>query len=192
MVAIQPKQFTVADFHHLGELGFFKPDEAVELIRGEIIQVAPKRTLHSVCNSRLVKTLILKIADQATVRGQEPITLSDNSEPSPDVAIAHNRADEYLTSHPGSDDLHLVIEISDSTLKYDREIKLSVYAEENIVHYWIFNLVEVQLETYSEPYQDNQGNFGYRVKRVYLSDESVNLPGLPNIVIKLSEIFPAT
>ncbi|MEM9162858.1 MAG: Uma2 family endonuclease [Cyanobacteria bacterium P01_F01_bin.4] len=192
MVAIQPKQFTVADFHRLGELGFFRPDEAVELIRGEIIQVAPKRTPHSVCNSRLVKTLIVKIADQATVRGQEPITLSDKSEPSPDVAIAHNRADEYLTSHPGPDDLYLVIEISDSTLKYDRETKLSVYAEENITHYWIFNLVEAQLETYSEPYQDNQGNFSYRVKRVYLSDESVNLPGLPDISIKLSEIFPAT
>ena len=175
MVAVSVKRFTTDEFHRLGELGFFA-DGPVELIRGELIEMSPKRTPHSVCNTRLVRRLILLLEERATVRGQEPITLSQHSEPSPDVVAAHYREDDYLEKHPGAADCWLVLEISDSTLSYDRSTKLSLYAESGVLRYRIFNLVNQQLEVYCEPYQDSQGEYGYRQKSTYLETEQVELP----------------
>jgi Uma2 family endonuclease len=121
--------------------------------------------------------------------GQSPIILS-NSEPEPDFTIVKNRADDYLESHPNSENVWLVIEISDSSLTYDQETKLSLYVEHNIQNYWIFNLLENVLETYSEPYQKPQGDFGYRTKKVLLPNEAIALPHFPDLVLDLSKTFP--
>jgi Uma2 family endonuclease len=125
------------------------------------------------------------------VRGQEPIILSDNSAPEPDVVIARYLSRDYVSSHPLAADILLVIEVSDSTLKYDRITKLSLYAESGIADYWIFNLVEPQLEMYSEPYQKQRGGFDYRLKRVALPNEVVVIPGFPDLSLDLSAVFPA-
>lgn len=168
MSAVTVKRFTVDEYHRLGNLGFFREDERTELIRGEIILMPAKKTPHSVCNTRLVRRLILLLGDSAIVRGQEPIILPADSEPQLDGVIARNRSDDYLSSHPEPADILLVIEISDTTLSYDQKTKLFLYAEDKIFDYWIFNLVENHLETYSEPYQDRQGKFNYRSKRIFL------------------------
>jgi Uma2 family endonuclease len=89
-------------------------------------------------------------------------------------------------------DILLVIEIADSTLKYDQETKLPLYAEAGISDYWIFNLVKNHLETYSEPYQDSQGNFGYSVKRIVLPNQAIALPCFPDMSLDLSKVFPGT
>ncbi|MEG4340890.1 Uma2 family endonuclease [Microcoleus sp. D3_18_C2] len=191
MTAVTAKRFSIAEYHRLGELGFFAPDERVELIRGEIIKMAAKGTFHSVCNSLLLKKLYPLLEERAIVRGQEPIILSADSEPEPDVVIARNRSDNYLSSHPEPADILLVIEVSDSTLKYDRRTKLSLYAESEISDYWIFNLVDIQLEMHSEPYQKQRGGFDYRVKRVVLPNEVVVIPGFPDLSLDLSAVFPA-
>ncbi|MDV3350591.1 Uma2 family endonuclease [Leptothoe sp. LEGE 181152] len=187
MVAVSVKRFTTDEFHRLGELGFVG-DGPVELIRGELIEKTPKRTPHSVCNTRLVRRLILLLGEQPTVRGQEPITLSDYSEPSPDVVVAKYREDDYLEGHPGAADCWVVMEISDSTLGYDRSTKLALYAESGILHYWIFNLVNQQLEVYREPYEDNHGEYGYRQKAIYLATERVELP--VGEWLELDGVFP--
>ncbi|MEH2261171.1 Uma2 family endonuclease [Nostoc sp.] len=184
------KRFTIAEYHRLAELGFFKDNERVELIKGEIIQMAAKGTLHYVCETRLERELYKLVGDRATLRGQQPITLSNNSEPEPDRVIAKNRDDDYLANHPSPSDILLLIEIADSSLKYDQEEKLPIYAEANISDYWIFNLVDNYLECYSEPYQALQGKFGYRRKFIYLPNESVNLSCFPNLVVDLSKVFP--
>lgn len=101
------------------------------------------------------------------------------------------KGDRNLDSHPEPSDILLVIEVADSTLKYDRETKLSLYAEAEISNYWIFNLVDNQLEMRSEPYQKRQGDFSYRSKRVVLPDETVTIPGLPDLSLDLSLVFPA-
>ncbi|MEG4229580.1 Uma2 family endonuclease [Microcoleus sp. N9_B2] len=191
MTAVTAKRFSIAEYHRLGELGFFEPDDRVELIRGEIIIMAAKGTFHSVCNSLLFGELYALVGKRAIVRGQEPITLSDDSEPEPDVVITRNRSDNYLSSHPEPADILLVIEVSDSTLKYDRRTKLSIYAESEISDYWIFNLVDIQLEMHSEPYQKQRGGFDYRVKRVVLPNEVVVIPGFPDLSLDLSAVFPA-
>ncbi|MEG4422689.1 MULTISPECIES: Uma2 family endonuclease [unclassified Microcoleus] len=191
MTAVTAKRFSIAEYHRLGELGFFAPDDRVELIRGEIIKMAAKGTFHSVCNSLLLGELYPLLRKRAIVRGQEPIILSADSEPEPDVVIARNRSDNYLSSHPEPADILLVIEVSDSTLKYDRKTKLSLYAESGISDYWIFNLVDIQLEMHSEPYQKQRGGFDYRVKRVVLPNEVVVIPGFPDLSLDLSAVFPA-
>lgn len=191
MTAVTAKRFSIAEYHRLGELGFFAPDDRFELIRGEIIIKAAKSTFHSVCNSLLLGELYLILRKRAIVRGQEPIILSADSEPEPDVVIARNRSDNYLSSHPEPADILLVIEVSDSTLKYDRRTKLSLYAESGISDYWIFNLVDIQLEMHSEPYQKQRGGFDYRVKRVVLPNEVVVIPGFPDLSLDLSAVFPA-
>jgi hypothetical protein len=101
-----------------------------------------------------------------------------------------NRADDYLSSHPEPADVLLVIEISDSSLSYDQEVKLSLYAEARISDYWIFNLVENHLEVYSEPYQDLQGKFGYGIKRIILPNRAIAVSCFPDLLLDLSKIFP--
>ncbi|MEG4962128.1 MULTISPECIES: Uma2 family endonuclease [unclassified Microcoleus] len=191
MTAVTAKRFSIAEYHRLGELGFFEPDDRVELIRGEIIIMAAKGRLHSFCNSLLVEELIILLARRARVRAQEPIILSDDSEPEPDVVIARNRSDNYLSSHPQPADILLVIEVSDSTLKYDRTTKLSLYAETGISNYWIFNLVDNQLEMYSEPYQKQNGSYSYQLQRVVLPNQTVVIPGFTELSLDLSSVFPA-
>jgi Uma2 family endonuclease len=183
------KKFSIAEYHRLAELGFFESDNRFELIRGEIIKMAAKGRLHSVCNSLLFGELYVLMARRACVRGQEPIILSDDSEPEPDVVIARNRSDNYVSSHPLAADILLVIEVSDSTLKYDRRTKLSLYAESGIADYWIFDLVDIQLEMHSEPYQKQRGGFDYRLKRVVLPNEVVVIPGFSELSLDLSAVF---
>jgi Uma2 family endonuclease len=184
------KRFTLAEYHRLAELGFFGEDDRVELIKGEICQMAAKGTPHSVCTTRLFRELVTLIQQRATVRGQEPILIPNHSEPEPDLVIARNRDDDYLIAHPSPSDILLLIEIADSTLNFDQTVKLPLYAEAGISDYWIFNLGENIMEAYSEPYQDSQGKFGYRRKVIYLSNESVNLPCFADLSVDLSKIFP--
>jgi Uma2 family endonuclease len=190
MTVATAKRFTVTEYHRLAELGFFEEDERVELIKGEIIQMAAKGKSHSTFNRRLIRELTQLLGNRATLQNQDPISIPPNSEPEPDLAIVRNRADDYFIHHPKPSDILLVIEISNSTLKYDREVKLPLYAEAGISDYWIFNLIKYCLECYSQPYQDSQGNFDYRRKLILLPNESVKLPSFPDLVLDLSKVFP--
>ncbi|MDJ0736218.1 MAG: Uma2 family endonuclease [Nostocaceae cyanobacterium] len=189
-VTVTPKRFTIDDYHHLIELGFLTENDRVELIRGELMQMVAKGTPHTVCNTSLVYELTILLQRQAIIRGQEPISLPPNSEPEPDLVIAKNRADRYLSNHPQPEDILLVAEIADSTLKYDQESKLPLYAESGISDYWIFNLVTNCLEVYTQPYQDLQGNFAYASKQIFLPNTFVPLPSFPDLSLDLSKVFP--
>ncbi|PSP34301.1 MAG: hypothetical protein BRC57_11940 [Cyanobacteria bacterium QS_8_48_54] len=191
MTAVTRKRFTLAEYHYLAELGFFSEDDRVELIRGEIMEMAAKRTPHSVCNSLLLGELYTLVGKRGNVRGQEPITLPPNSEPEPDVVVARRQSDHYLSAHPSPKDILLVIEVADSSLQYDQQTKLALYAEAGISDYWLFNLIENHLEVYSEPVQDVQGNSSYRLRRIILPDEVVALPCLPDLSLNLSSVFPS-
>ncbi len=102
------KRFTIAEYHRLAELGFFEDNDRVELIKGEIIQMAAKGTLHSVCSTRLYRELFKLVVEEAIIRGQEPIIIPDNSEPEPDLVIVRNRPDDYLEAHTRPSDVLLV------------------------------------------------------------------------------------
>lgn len=190
MTLTTAKRFTVEEYHRLAELGFFHEDDRIELIRGEIIQMAAKGTPHTTCCSNLLGELAILLVGRAKLRCQDPIVLPSNSEPEPDFAIVRLKDDNYLSGHPTPADVLLVIEIADSTLKYDQETKLQLYAEAGISDYWIFNLIKNNLEVYSEPFQDLQGSFGYSLKRIFLPNQAIVLPCFPDLSLNLSKVFP--
>ncbi len=190
MTITTAKRFTLDEYHRLADLGFFTEDDRIELIRGEIIQMVAKGTPHTTCCSNLLEELATLVVGRAKIRCQDPIVILSNSEPEPDFVIVKKRADNYLSGHPTASDILLIIEIADSTLKYDREIKLPLYAEAGISDYWLFNLVANHLEAYSKPYQELQGSFGYSVKQIVLPNQSIPLPCFPELSLDLSKIFP--
>jgi Uma2 family endonuclease len=190
MTAVTPKRFTIDEYHRLIELGFFNECDRIELIRGELMQMVSKGTPHTVCGSILCHQLDRLLGDRAAIRGQDPITLPNNSEPEPDVVIAKGEHENYLPHHPYIEDIVLVIEISDSTLIYDQTKKLEVYAEAGINHYWIVNLIASQLECYCQPYRNQKGEFSYQSKQVYLPNQSVTIPSFDAALLDLSRIFP--
>ncbi len=186
------KRFTIAEYHRLAELGFFGEDDRFELIKGEIVNMLAKGTSHSVCETLLFREVINLLGHGATVRGQQPIIIPEYSQPEPDLAIVRNVDDNYLSAHPSPSDILLLIEIADSSLKYDQEVKLPLYAEADISDYWIFNLVDNYLECYSEPYRALQNKFGYRRKLIFLPNDSVSLPNFTDLILDLSKVFPLT
>lgn len=185
------KRFTIAEYNYLAELGFLTEDDRVELICGQIIEMAAKGKLHSTVSRQLLRELSKLIDTRATLQSQDPIILSNDSEPEPDFTILKNRSDNYLSAYPNANDILLLIEISDSSLKYEQEVKLPLYAHSGIADYWIFNLVENYLEVYSEPYQKPQGQFGYRIKRIILANEAIALSCFSELSLDLAKIFPA-
>jgi Uma2 family endonuclease len=190
MSVITPKRFTIDEYHRLIELGVLKENDRIELIRGELIQMVAKGTPHTVCGSILCRQLDRLLGDRVVIRGQDPITLPNQSEPEPDVAIACGKDEDYLAHHPYPEDIFLVIEIADSTLDYDQTTKLEIYAEAGISDYWIVNLNARQLERYSQPYQNAQGKFNYLSKQISLPHQSVAIPGFENVLLDLNRIFP--
>lgn len=190
MNVVTPKRFTIDEYHRLIELEFLKESDRIELIRGELIQMVAKGTPHTVCGSILCRQLDRLLGDRAVIRGQDPITLLSQSEPEPDVAIARGKDEDYLAHHPYPEDIFLVIEISDSTLNYDQTTKLEIYAEAGISDYWIVNLNIRQLERYSQPYQNAQGEFNYLSKQISLPHQSVAIPGFEDVLLDLNRVFP--
>ncbi|MDJ0508795.1 MAG: Uma2 family endonuclease [Crocosphaera sp.] len=185
MLTVTRKKFTLEEYHRLIELGFFASEERLELIRGDIVKMAPKRTPHSVCTCLLLEELYSFLKGKANVRGQEPIIIPPDSEPEPDIVIARKKEDNYLSSHPQVSDILLVIEIADSTLKFDREVKLPLYSEAGIMDFWLINLVDKQLEAYRQPYQTNNGDYSYRSQQIYLADDVINLPHVSDVSLQL-------
>ena len=160
----------------MGETGVFSPDARVELIEGEIIEMSPIGSRHAACVRLLSKTLNRQVGENALMSTQNPIRLSDFSEPQPDVAILKVRQDYYRESHPGPDDVLLVIEGADTTVHYDRTVKVPLYARAGIPEALLFNLPDDRLEYFSRPesgvYQVNR--ILSRVERF----ESTNVPGI--------------
>ncbi len=186
----QPVRFTVQDYHRLVELGFLGEDDHIELIRGELIQMAARGTAHETCIRRLLRHLPPLIQNRATLQCQSPITLSFDGEPEPDFSIVQNRDDDYAAAHPTPEETLLVMEVADSSLEYDRTVKLSLYAEARIQDYWLFNVLDRYLEAYSEPAEVVPGQFSYLNRQIVTAQAAIALPPLPEAMLQLALIFP--
>jgi Uma2 family endonuclease len=186
MVAVFPqKHFTdLAEWHRMGEAGIFPPESRMELINGEILHMAPIGFNHAGHVNRLNSFLTLLTHGQAVVGVQNPVQLGDLSEPEPDFVLLRPEASFYSTRHPKADDVLLLIEVSDSTLRFDRTQKLRLYATFNIPEYWIVNLIDDCLEVYRQP-QDGD----YLDKSTLGKTDSLNLVGLPEISIAVADIL---
>ena len=185
MVNTQVRPLTIGDYHRMIENGIIHEGEHTELISGQIFNMAAKGTRHTLCTRRLFKQLLHLIGDRADVQSQDPITLPNNSEPEPDVVIARLRSDNYANSHPAPADIILVIEVADSSLDFDRNTKLQIYAAVGISEYWIVNLIDSRLEIYSQP----EGAI-YTNTQIILPPRLINLSHFPDITLDLTTIFP--
>jgi Uma2 family endonuclease len=150
-VQIARRQFTVDDFHRMAERGIFAPDERVELIDGEIVEMSPIGRRHAACVSRLVTLFIKLLSDTVVVFPQNSLRLNRNSEPVPDMVVLKPRADFYAGVQPSLEDVLLVVEVADSTLSYDRRVKVPLYARAGIQEVWLVNLVNGVIEVYARP-----------------------------------------
>lgn len=147
----QRKLFTADEYHKMADVGILAPDDRYELIKGEIIKMAPIKSTHAGYVNFLLEYLIVTLHQQYTVIGQNPARLSPYSEPEPDIVVANYREDRYRSAHPTPVDILLVVEVADSTLEYDRSTKKALYAEAGIPEYWIVNIPEKQVEIYRQP-----------------------------------------
>jgi Uma2 family endonuclease len=150
-VQIEKRTFTVAEYERMGEAGILSENDRVELVEGEIINMSPIGKRHAACVGRLTQILTLLFQRAAILWVQNPVRLDDYSEPQPDIAVLRPRDDFYGNSLPTPADVLLVVEVSDSTLEYDRQIKLPLYARAGVPEVWIINLANEVIETYSQP-----------------------------------------
>ncbi|MDQ5909109.1 MAG: hypothetical protein QG599_1203 [Pseudomonadota bacterium] len=179
-------RWTVAEYHQMAEVGLLNEDSRVELIHGEVIEMAPIGSDHAGHNNYLLAFLTHCLYGKTIVAGQSPVVLSGYEEPQPDIAILRWRADYYRNAHPHAEDVLLLIEIADTTLRYDRDVKVPLYARNGIPEVWLLDLQNRQLDIYHEP-----ANGEYRQRRQCCTGKIA--PRLcPDAVIDLSELFSNT
>jgi Uma2 family endonuclease len=179
------RKWTVKEYHKLGEMGFFHPEERVELLSGNIIKMSAKGTTHTSGTRRTANLLRNLLGNQAAVYTQDPIALDDNSEPEPDIALVKIDPFDYATHHPTPSEVYLIIEVADSSLTFDREIKAKAYGRSGIADYWVLNVNERQLHVFREPTED-----GYQ-SEVILGESAIVSPlQFPNCNIAIQQMLP--
>jgi Uma2 family endonuclease len=152
-MSAQPQRyyFSVDDYYRMADAGVFPIDARVELIDGEVIEMCPIGNRHAGCVNRLGMILTRSVSDFAIVAIQNPVRLNDFSEPQPDIALLKPRADYYSNSHPTPADVLLIIEVADTSVNFDRRVKLPLYACAGIPETWVMVLPKDQIEVHSQP-----------------------------------------
>jgi Uma2 family endonuclease len=185
MSAILTKHcFSVNEYHMMADSGIFSEEDRVELIDGEIIDMSPIGSRHAACVARLTDIFSQAIVSKASVWVQNPVLINEISEPVPDVTLVKRRHDFYAEGHPTPSDILLIVEVSDSTLAYDRSIKLPLYARAGIVEVWIFNLQKDAIEAHREPV-----NGMYQQVKVYRRGEELTIQMLEGISFKAEDLL---
>jgi Uma2 family endonuclease len=144
-------RITVEHFYRMAEAGLFAEDERVELIEGEIIDVAPMGSPHAGLLSHLAALIAPLVASRYLVRQQLPLRLGNDSEPLPDIAVVRHRDDYYTSRHPTAADVVLVVEVSSTTLRFDRNVKVQMYARHGIPELWVLDTNATQIHYYRTP-----------------------------------------
>lgn len=192
-LGVQPRRWTREEYHRAGNLGLFGPSEHLELVKGEILQkVSPRNTPHITGIRKTSIALERAFGAGFDVRSQGPMALADGSEPEPDVLVVPGVPDDYGSEHPAASDARLVVEVSDTTLGYDRQTKAALYAEAGIADYWILNLPARQLEVRRNPVALPAGEqfaFGYQTT-VYGEADTITPLAAPAAVIAVSDLLP--
>jgi Uma2 family endonuclease len=154
-------RWNLDDYHRMIEAGILA-ERRVELLWGEIVEMAPEGKPHAHLCSRAGDYIREKLAGRAKVREEKPITLSDDSEPEPDVAVVQDLGDEYLEHHPYAANIFWLIEYAEASLKKDMEVKSQIYAEAGILEYWVVNLKQMELMVFTQP-----GTGGYQQQQIF-------------------------
>jgi Uma2 family endonuclease len=175
-------KWTLEDYHKMIEAGILD-DRHVELLNGEITEMAPEGEPHAHLSTRSADYLRDALRGQAQIREGKPITLPDNSEPEPDIAIVQPLGDVYFDHHPYPEDIFGLIEFSNSSLAKDMEIKSKIYAKVNIPEYWVVNLKQMQLIVFRDPID------GEYHSQVTLNDGEITPFAFPNISVSIRQLL---
>lgn len=183
-VALAHYQFTVADYHRMLETGVLNEDSHVELLNGEIIKMSPIGSRHSAKVKKLNRLLGKQLNPDLIVGIQDPIQLDDYSEPQPDISVLKPREDFYESAHPLPGDVLLVIEVADTTVNTDREIKLPLYAQADVAEVWLVDLKKDRIEVHSNPL-----NGIYQEVRLVQRGQQVISKTLPQLTLNADDIL---
>jgi len=178
------RKFTVDEYHYFIEQGVFKPEERIELWEGEFIEMSPIGKRHAACVNYLIEFLRDVLEKTVIISPQNPIVLNDFSEPQPDICILQRRDDFYRNTSAMANDVLLVMEVADTTVKYDRDIKFPRYAANGIKEAWLIDLENNRVEIHSEP-----NEMGYSLIKLLHRGQQAESTVLPQIKILVEEIL---
>jgi Uma2 family endonuclease len=175
---------TVEEYVRMGEANVFAPEARLELMEGVLVEMPPIGSPHaSVVNA--LTALLSKAAPRAIVSVQNALLLNERSAPQPDVMLLRPRADWYYSSHPTPADALLVVEVAETTLKYDLDVKRPLYAQTGVAQLWVVDIERRILHSHMEPVER-----WYKVHRAFERDETATVAALPNVAIRVSSLFP--
>ncbi|MEM6251791.1 MAG: Uma2 family endonuclease [Cyanobacteria bacterium P01_D01_bin.156] len=183
-LGLSPKRWTLDEYHQLIAQGFLTSKSAVELINGQIIEMVPQQPPHAATTDEGGDYLKALFAGKAKVRVQLPVTLPPDSEPEPDFAIVRIDENFYRDRHPNPDDIYLIIEVADSTLRKDRQYKSQLYAQAGIPEYWIINLQQHQVIVYRQGQAD-----GYQLEQTFEATDGVQPLAFPELTVDLKRLL---
>jgi Uma2 family endonuclease len=177
--------FTVAEYHRMAEAGILGEDDRVELIEGEIVEMAPLGSRHAGTVKRLLDNFIpLQVAGRIILSVQDPLRLDEHSEPQPDLTLLRPRADFYTATHPGPQDVLLVVEVAETSAESDRAVKVPLYARFGVPEVWLVDLAAACLAVYRHPTPQ-----GYQLVQTLRVGESASPVLLPDLVLAVAAIL---
>jgi Uma2 family endonuclease len=176
------RRFTVHDYHRMAEAGILHEDDRVELIGGEIVEMSPIGGRHAACVREINRLLSRQVDDELRVDVQSPVRLGERGEPQPDLAVIRTR--DYGDSLPTPEDVLLLIEVADTSLVSDRDVKLPLYARSGIAEVWLVDLNEGAIERHTEPSQN-----GYRLVRRAMPGETLESAALPGLAAPVDVVL---
>ena len=175
-------KWTKEKYHQAIDSGIFF-GEPVELLRGDIIVMAPEREPHAYFNTEVADYLRIKLQGRAKIRDAKPVTLPNNSEPEPDIAVVQPLGKEYVNHHPYPENIFLIIEFSQATLSKDLNVKKNIYAEAEISEYWVVDLKYSQLRIFRD--LDN----GQYTSEQILTSGFISLLAFPDIILRVEQLI---
>jgi len=177
-------RLNVSQYHQMSEVGIFSENDKVELINGEIIEMSPIGRRHAACVDRINRLFSNILGMKVIVRVQNPIILNNLSEPEPDIALLQPRADFYESGHPQPQDIFLLIEVADSSLEYDRDVKIPLYASSGITEVWLVDIYEQVIIVYRYPSEN-----GYSDIQKLSRGEKMSIQAFPEINLVVDDIL---
>jgi Uma2 family endonuclease len=184
-IVLKTHRFTVDEYHRIGEVGIFSEDDRVELLAGEIVEMSPIGPLHASIVDRLNALFSSQLGGEAIVRVQNPLLLrTEDSEPQPDVILLRPRPDFYARSHPEAQDVYLVIEVADTSVETDREVKFPIYARAGVPEAWLLDVSMQRLEVHRHPTPD-----GYQDVHLLQRGASVAPQAFPALVLTVDALL---
>jgi len=182
--ALRHRKFSVEEYHHFIEQGFFKHEERIELWEGEFVEMSPIGKRHAGSVDFIADYLREILGRKVIIRVQSPIILDDLSEPQPDVCLLKRREDFYRHTDAMAKDVLLAIEVADSTVRYDRDTKFPRYATNGIKEAWLIDLENDRVEIHSEPTE-----FGYSLVKISHRGQIAESNVFPEIKIAVEDIL---